>query len=780
MRAFEKPQEFGDYRLFGKVAEGGMAEVFLALSTKKELEGQFLAIKMLHKALNDNKAFVNLLIHEAKIGVLLNHPSIAEVFDLGSYHSEFFIAMEYVHGKSLDRLLERIAQKKAPPLSLELATFITCELLRGLAFAHDLKDKKGRELNIVHRDVSPGNILLEYKGNIKLTDFGIATAESRLQLGFTRQALGKLSYMPPEQAVNDPVTRSSDLYSLAIVYHEMITGKLPYESESQTDLYRQIVDGELPGFEDRSSRVTEELASILTKAMDKSERKRYQTAPDFFHALNHYFKSVEQLDFDSRSVRGYYRKKLAEYLRLVFQEDIISELEIIQKALQSEVEPELKITAPQHIPENILTEPIDLDEENTIFQPDHSDEATRHYPLEPEERKAILSGLPPKEALSGPDENLGFEMKTVPDYDLNIDDSKFSAMTVEQKLDISSLKRHEREELEQQLPEQEINDSAALEGFESITFSGLEKRASDIELTISSTDQDDTVLDEEIQLLSNRKPRVKPTGEPMPPSQNKKKTKWHYWVLLVGVLLVVASVYVANQSTLFKKHASFTPTQQVSISFTGSIGLQSQQELFNRLIKAESTSLQAIEGLFNRTFRNETSIQTKVLQLLAHDPVIASQSLQPNSYSSTQEAFAALQQIGFLPKSAADASLFVYFTDVALVEPVSFYQTHPVRRSLIFISPNTSSELDLAVELSQQIALMYGARLLFDQQTDLPLIPDGLAEPEKTPQFPQEKAALMAKKIALGPLEARDVTSFDQFVISPSTLHSFGWTAPKN
>jgi eukaryotic-like serine/threonine-protein kinase len=312
MEAFPRPLEFGQYRLYAKVGSGGMAEVFLATCNRPELQNQFVAVKKLHGPLNANKPFVNLLVHEAKIGVLLGHPGIAEVYDLGSHKSEFFLAMEYIHGKSLDKVLQKVRDQACPLPTRDVATFVMFEILRALAFAHALKDIKGRELNIIHRDVSPGNILLEYKGNVKLTDFGIATAENRLHVEFSNVALGKLVYIPPEQAVNDPVVRASDLYSLSVVYYELLTGRLPFESESPSGLYRDIVAGKVEDLRSINPEVPKELSELIHKNLDKSARKRFQSAPEMFEAFHGYFLKKENLDFNSRATRAYFQKKLAE------------------------------------------------------------------------------------------------------------------------------------------------------------------------------------------------------------------------------------------------------------------------------------------------------------------------------------------------------------------------------------------------------------------------------------------------------------------------------------
>ena len=390
MVIFEKPVSFGDYQLLAKVDQGGMAEVFLAISPKKELQGQFLAIKKLLPHLNTNKAFVNLLIHEAKIGVLLQHPGIAQVIDLGSHKNEFFIAMEFIHGKSLGKLLRKIRENKAPPLNLELSSYIILQILKALAFAHYLKDRQGRDLNIIHRDLSPGNILLEYTGHVKLGDFGIATAENRLQPNFSSAALGKLVYMPPEQAVNDPAILASDLYSLGIVYYELLTGVLPFESSSPTDAYRKILDGRQSNIEIKREDIPYEFQAIIQRLLEKSPKKRYQSAAELFDVIVTSLKNQFGFDFRTPSTRDSLRKKLAEYMRKVFETEIIHEIQVVQEALRQQMEnSDLKETSPVQIPP--LISPAKEDITSIEFQDD--DAITRHFPLTDQERASIIKGV---------------------------------------------------------------------------------------------------------------------------------------------------------------------------------------------------------------------------------------------------------------------------------------------------------------------------------------------------------------------------------------------------
>lgn len=767
MEAFDKPQKFGDYRLFAKVDQGGMAKVFLASSTKKQHQGQFIAIKKLHDRLNQNKPFVNLLIHEAKIGVLLNHPGIAQVFDLGNYKNEFFIAMEFVHGKSLDRLLELIRLGQAAPMPIEVATYVAMEVLRALAFAHSLKDVKGRDLNIVHRDVSPGNILLEYKGNVKLTDFGIATAESRLQVEFTQSAMGKLIYMAPEQAVNDPVVCASDIYSLAIVYYELLTGKRPFESDSPTDLFRKVVDGRMSDIRIISPRTSDRLAEIIEKAMHKSVRKRYQSAPEFFKAINQYFIDEENIDFNTRTIRSYYRKKLAEYMREAFSNSIANELQIIQTALEAPEEDEdLKITKPQEIPAELANADLDLVDDNTIIQPDHTDEATRHYPLTEEERKQILKGLPPKEVITSPpkERTSDFELATIPRYDIQLDDSKIEPITVGQKLDDTSLNRDEQENLKSSMPAVEITSQQDLDAFESSTFSGAKPdsveedfgdqktRTQDEEATDGSQTLSKTPNKESKEEVKQKKPRRLGIG-------SKKSIK------IVGS--VAASIFVVALIGLVGKFAfekiqtqlatppGLLPIKQVSIVITGEAAKSEQGYILRAL--GDTKGLTQVEEFFNSEYAKHTKQNKRVLRLLAHEPVPLNQSLSLRldfeRIVNSKELFSHFTEMGLLAKQAADATIFLYLYSPETVKyghsnfPKEFKAQRPKSMGVIFAEADPTELTALLLKISREVAFVFGATN-------------------------KQNAELMAKDIPTKPLE--------DLVIGTSTAQELGWIDSAN
>ncbi len=216
------PQRLGPYELIQRLATGGMAEVYLARRAGPHGFQKLVAVKRILPQLARDLDFVAMFVDEARMCARLAHPNIVQVFDFGEHEEELYMAMEYVDGTTGARLI-RAAAGANEELPLEVSLHVALSILRGLEYAHAAKDDHGRPLHLVHRDVSPGNVLIDRTGAVKLTDFGIARAtefERRTDAG---QLKGKLGYMSPEQVVGKELDARSDLFTLGIVLAEMIT-----------------------------------------------------------------------------------------------------------------------------------------------------------------------------------------------------------------------------------------------------------------------------------------------------------------------------------------------------------------------------------------------------------------------------------------------------------------------------------------------------------------------------------------------------------------------------
>jgi len=284
-------ETYGRYRLIERLGKGGMAEVFKAKSFGVEGFEKVLVVKRILPELSRNARFVELFIHEAKLSVHLSHANIVQAFDLGMVGSNedavlpsYFIAMEYVAGLDLAALLSRM-RRRSVPLPIGLCVFVASEVCKGLEHAHRRCDERREPLGIVHRDVSPQNVLLSWEGDVKLTDFGIAKARD-WQRGQPEGSLaGKAAYMSPEQARGESVDARSDIFSLGTVLYEMVTGTNPFRAASTGEtLARVQTDSPTPVHALRQG-VDPSLSAILGRAMALSARERYSSAGVFHDEL---------------------------------------------------------------------------------------------------------------------------------------------------------------------------------------------------------------------------------------------------------------------------------------------------------------------------------------------------------------------------------------------------------------------------------------------------------------------------------------------------------------
>ena len=226
-----EPEElFGKYELVARIATGGMAEIFRAVSSSIGGFQKVVALKRILPHLSTDAEFVSLFIAEAKLAVALTHSNIVQVLDFGKVEQSHYIAMEFVEGKDLTQILikQSRARKQVP---VEAACYMLAETARALEYAHARKDRDGSPLGIVHRDVSPHNILVSYDGEVKLTDFGIAKAKNHVTLSKPGVILGKFAYMSPEQAHGELIDARTDIYAAGITLYETLTGRRLFYSE---------------------------------------------------------------------------------------------------------------------------------------------------------------------------------------------------------------------------------------------------------------------------------------------------------------------------------------------------------------------------------------------------------------------------------------------------------------------------------------------------------------------------------------------------------------------
>jgi serine/threonine protein kinase len=300
---------YGPYRLLERVAVGGMAEVFKAMRSGVEGFEKVVAVKRILPHLSDNKEFVDMFINEAKMVAGLTHPNIVQIFDLGKIDKTYYIAMEYVHGRDLRSIMKR-AKERGIRIPMDLSVLMVGDICSALEYAHRKKDNRGRPLRIVHRDVSPQNMLISFEGDVKLTDFGIAKAASRATTTDRGALRGKLLYMSPEQANGKNMDCRSDVFSLGITFYEMITDQRPFLASSEKSILEMVRECKLVPASAINTRIPPRLDKIIMRSLARDPDDRYQDASDMYKDLERFLRERQSLT----------QVELARFMEVLFDE----------------------------------------------------------------------------------------------------------------------------------------------------------------------------------------------------------------------------------------------------------------------------------------------------------------------------------------------------------------------------------------------------------------------------------------------------------------------------
>jgi tRNA A-37 threonylcarbamoyl transferase component Bud32 len=277
-----QPEVFGNYHLLEKIATGGMAEVYRARAHGAMGFEKILVIKRILDTLAKDDEFKELFKVEARIAALLAHVNIVQVFELGQEQDSLYIAMEYVHGIDVARLVSR--SRSLGEFPIPLALFLCGEVLKALQFAHHYTDADGRPLNIVHCDISPQNILVSFSGEVKITDFGISRAA--IQKGAQDVIRGKYAYMSPEQVEGKPLDGRSDLFSLGIVLYELLTGRRLFKAKNRDETLARVRRAEVPSPRAYRPEISEDLEAFLLRTLSRHREDRWEDAAEMMESLS--------------------------------------------------------------------------------------------------------------------------------------------------------------------------------------------------------------------------------------------------------------------------------------------------------------------------------------------------------------------------------------------------------------------------------------------------------------------------------------------------------------
>ena len=274
---------FGKYRLIAELGHGGMAEVFLAIASGPAGFNKLVVLKQIRDQLADDPEFLAMFLDEARLAARLNHPNVVQTNEVGEDGRRYFIAMEYLEGQPLNRIVQRLA--KDGRLTLPMHVRILIDALAGLHYAHELTDFDGTPLQVVHRDATPHNIFVTYAGQVKVVDFGIAKAlgsSAETRAGVLK---GKVSYMAPEQALGEKVDRRADVFAVGIMLWEALAGRRPFKGQNDVVILQKLVAGDIPSPGTVRDDIPELLEAICMKSLAHDREERYATAEDMQRAL---------------------------------------------------------------------------------------------------------------------------------------------------------------------------------------------------------------------------------------------------------------------------------------------------------------------------------------------------------------------------------------------------------------------------------------------------------------------------------------------------------------
>jgi serine/threonine-protein kinase len=291
------------YRVLEKIDAGGMAEVFRAEREGIEGFAKQVAIKRVLPHLSEKERFIRLFLDEARLSARLNHSNCVQVFDIGYGENSYFIVMEWVDGTSLKALVEHY-RRQGQSIPAPIAVHLVLEVAKGLAYAHELKDTEGRELGIIHRDISPPNVLLSRYGEVKIVDFGLAKANSQLEKSEPGIIKGKFGYLSPEAALGQEIDARTDVFALGIMLWELLAGRRLFLGETDFQTVRLVQQAEVPNILAINPSVPSELARIIERSLAKKPEDRIHTSYDFGQQLARclFEMGVTVTDFDVASL----------------------------------------------------------------------------------------------------------------------------------------------------------------------------------------------------------------------------------------------------------------------------------------------------------------------------------------------------------------------------------------------------------------------------------------------------------------------------------------------
>src|SRR5947209_6042711 len=329
----ELPKVFGRYLLLKRLSRGGMGEIFLAKLGEIQGFEKLVIIKKILPHLVADQEFIKRFIDEAQVAIKLQHANVAPVFEVGKVEGEYFLAIEYIEGRDLRRMITRQREERTrlPP---DLALFVAREVANGLAYAHRKTDETGKSLSLVHCDISPPNVMVSFEGEVKVIDFGIAKSAIRIAGSNPNIGFGKFGYMAPEQLLKGGVVdKRTDIYAAGVVLYELLSGERLFtfpEGADYRQIARMVTQGKFVPPSQRDPRLDRDFDPIVMKALASNKEERYQTAEEFRDAIQ---VKLSQMNPTINS------DALAHFMRGLFRDEITEEHALVASMKAVDVAP---------------------------------------------------------------------------------------------------------------------------------------------------------------------------------------------------------------------------------------------------------------------------------------------------------------------------------------------------------------------------------------------------------------------------------------------------------
>ncbi|MFH1017314.1 MAG: serine/threonine-protein kinase [Pseudomonadota bacterium] len=798
------PQPFGTYLLLRKIGHGGMADVFLAASLAPETPlgaPSLVALKRIRMELSNHKAFVERFVDEAKICALLRHPNIVEVFELGAVGTQLYFTMEWVEGKGLDALYSKL-RESGDKLPLEVAAYVSRQIIGALDYAHRLTDSAGRDLRIVHRDVTPGNILLGYDGSVKLSDFGLATVERALGGHGREIALGKLAYVSPEQLKGESADRRADVYSLGVLIHEILTLRRPFEATKGLELQEQILRGEPRLAFDSVSPAP--VRSLVRRCLEKDREKRPGNVSEMADA----FSSVPEGGRDA----------LAEILRSLFREEIRREDGEKSAGLTAWNDRKLKgadLEEEEPFVEDLLSENVlpSLLEQTEFLPASQAGRATRiafkanasassargasaassaspsapkpsstDTAPSPAEGKDISEVSFVSDLLSVPDSPPPEDTETdpIPEGEPPACEASAADAVPKQVAKIGVVKKH----IERPVP-----GPVAVTEVVATSFPTDSDEVIRLATEASAPKPDPTASQpaEHIQRTSS----ISPYAEARPRPRRKFKRSLPFAMIGAAATVILAGTLWATLRPNGKKQHAVpkvvAPAWNVSVFLSAESGSPDVDQ--PALLSWTNSALRANEWLrplndfFEREYERWTGQKGVPLSVAVMDPVKEVQRLdwKPSIFHPGRpfRELKALFDLGREVTPRGKGFLFVHLYAKNFWEapryPLDFQETRPERRGLVFVPLSPKENEESRVRIAHEILHILGASDKYDER-GAPEIPEGIAAPRNDPRYPQLWGEIMSRCVPLAENDCRPLKTLREAAIGDRTAEEIGWS----